>query len=135
MKIFLPFFWRSLWRFFFWWIFLKNFFWSFWQFFYLLTISSFRTGLPSILLSPKIQQTKMFVRCQRFGDLFLFGWSGSTLLITKHIIKIGSKSYTDRKNETDFSYLVLHLARKVTCYFWWFSSVLVSVLRTSINVL
>ena len=30
---------------------------------------------------------------------------------------------------------MLHLARKVTCYFWLFSSVLVSVLRTSINVL
>ena len=60
---------------------------------------------------------------------------------------------TDRKNVTDFLYLVLHLACKVTCYFWqgipiatlysylsildfWlFSSVLVSVLRTSINVL
>ena len=42
---------------------------------------------------------------------------------------------TDRKNVTDFLYLVLHLACKVTCYFWLFSSVLVSVLRTSINVL
>ena len=36
---------------------------------------------------------------------------------------------------TDFLYLVLHLARKVTCYFRLFSSVLVSVLRTSTNVL
>ena len=36
---------------------------------------------------------------------------------------------------TDFLYLVLHLACKVTCYFQLFSSVLVSVLRTSINVL
>ena len=44
-------------------------------------------------------------------------------------------AYTDRKNVTDFLYLVLHLARKVTCYFRLFSSVLVSVLRTSINVL
>ena len=43
--------------------------------------------------------------------------------------------HTDRKNVTDFLYLVLHLARKVTCYFWLISSVLVSVLRTSINVL
>ena len=43
--------------------------------------------------------------------------------------------YTDRKNVTDFLYLVLHLACKVTCYFRLFSSVLVSVLRTSINVL
>ena len=36
---------------------------------------------------------------------------------------------------TDFLYLVLHLVCKVTCYFRLFSSVLVSVLRTSINVL
>ena len=43
--------------------------------------------------------------------------------------------YTDRKNVTNFLYLVLHLACKVTCYFRLFSSVLVSVLRTSINVL
>ena len=42
---------------------------------------------------------------------------------------------TDRKNLTDFLYLVLYLACKVTCYFWLFSLVLVSVLRTSINVL
>ena len=41
---------------------------------------------------PKIQQTKMFVTCQRFGHLFFLGWSGSTLLITKYIIKVGSKS-------------------------------------------
>ena len=43
----------------------------------------------------KIQQTKMLGFCQRFGDLFLFifylGWSGSTLLITKLIIKVSSK--------------------------------------------
>ena len=39
--------------------------------------------------------------------------------------------YTDRKNVTDFFYLVLHLARKVMCYFQLFSLVLV----TSINVL
>ena len=42
---------------------------------------------------------------------------------------------TDRKNVADFLYLVLHLAGKVTCYFQWYSSVLVSVLRTSIHVL
>ena len=45
------------------------------------------------------------------------------------------RKYTDRKNVTDFLYLVLHLAHKVTCYFWLFSSVLVSVLRTSTYVL
>ena len=43
--------------------------------------------------------------------------------------------YTDRKNVTDFLYLVLHLACKVTFYFQLFNSLLVSVLRTSINVL
>ena len=42
---------------------------------------------------------------------------------------------TDRKNVTDFLYLVLRLAHKVTCYFRLFSLVLVSVLRTSTNVL
>ena len=36
---------------------------------------------------------------------------------------------------TNFLYLVLHLARKVTCYFWLFCVVLVSVSLTSINVL
>ena len=45
------------------------------------------------------------------------------------------KLYTDRKNVTDLLYLVLHLAHKVTYYFQLFSLVLVSVLRTSINVL
>ena len=45
------------------------------------------------------------------------------------------KLYTDRKNVTDFLYLVLHLARKVTCYFRLVCLVLVSVPRTSINVL
>ena len=39
------------------------------------------------------------------------------------------------KNVTDFLYLVLHLAHKVTCYFWLFSLVLVSALRISTNVL
>ena len=47
----------------------------------------------------------------------------------------GLRGYTDRKNVTNFLYLVLHLACKVTCYFLLFSLVLVSVLRTSINVL
>ena len=36
---------------------------------------------------------------------------------------------------TDFLYLVLHLPCKVTCYFQLISSILVSLLRTSINVL
>ena len=42
---------------------------------------------------------------------------------------------TDRKNVTNFLYLILRLACKVTCYFWLFSFVLVSVPRTRINVL
>ena len=32
---------------------------------------------------PKIQQTKMLVRCQIFGDLFYLGWSGSILRFRK----------------------------------------------------
>ena len=41
----------------------------------------------------KIQQTKMLVTCQRFGNLFLFGlvWQYSTN--HKNVIKIGSKSW------------------------------------------
>ena len=52
-----------------------------------------------------------------------------------NIRKATHNIHTDRKNATNFLYLVLHLARKVTFYFLLFSSVLVSVLRTSINVL
>ena len=42
----------------------------------------------------KIQQTKIPVTCQRFGDLFWFGlvWSGSILQFRQNIIKVGSKS-------------------------------------------
>ena len=34
-----------------------------------------------VVLDPKIQQTKMLVTCQRFGDLFLFGlvWQYSSV--------------------------------------------------------
>jgi hypothetical protein len=32
---------------------------------------------------------------------FYLGWSGSTLLITKHIIKVGSKSYTLFESENE----------------------------------
>ena len=56
----------------------------------------------------------------------------------RRLIKTSNESlgpYTDRKNVTDFLYLVLRLACKVTCYFQLFILVLVSVLRTSINVL
>ena len=44
----------------------------------------------------KIQQTKMLVTCQRFGDLFLFGlvWQFSSVLqFRQNIIKVGSKSW------------------------------------------
>ena len=41
----------------------------------------------------KIQQTKMLVTCQRFGDLFFLGWSGSILQFRQNIIKVGSKSW------------------------------------------
>ena len=54
----------------------------------------------------------------------------------KKLKKLPQKvAYTDRKNVTNFLYLVLHLACKITCYFPLFCSVLVSVLRTSNNVL
>ena len=52
-----------------------------------------------------------------------------------NIRKATHNIHTDRKNATNFLYLVLHLARKVTFYLQLFNSLLVSVLRTSINVL
>ena len=55
--------------------------------------------------------------------------------ILKFLLLHSHENNTDRKNVTDFLYLVLHLACKVTCYFLLFSLVLVSVLRTSIDVL
>ena len=38
-------------------------------------------GLVNTALQSKIQQTKMLVTCQRFGDLFLFGlvWQYSSV--------------------------------------------------------
>ena len=44
------------------------------------------------LPKPKIQQTKMLVTCQRFGDLFLFGLVWQYSSIQKNIVKVGSKS-------------------------------------------
>ena len=41
--------------------------------------------------NPKIQQTKMLVTCQRFGDWFLFGLVWQYSLIQKNIIKVGAK--------------------------------------------
>ena len=40
----------------------------------------------------KIQQTKMLVTCQRFGDWFLFGLVWPYSSNQKNIIKVGSKS-------------------------------------------
>ena len=45
-----------------------------------------------ISLQPKIQQTKMLVTCQRFGDWFLFGLVWPYSSNQKNIIKVGSKS-------------------------------------------
>ena len=41
-------------------------------------------------LFPKIQQTKMLVACQRFGDWFLFGLVWQYSSIQKNIIKVTS---------------------------------------------
>ena len=35
----------------------------------------------------------MLVTCQRFGDLFYLGWSGSILQFRQNIIKVGPKSW------------------------------------------
>ena len=43
-------------------------------------------------LGPKIQQTKMLVMCQRFGDWFLFGLVWPYSSNQKNIMKVGSKS-------------------------------------------
>ena len=42
--------------------------------------------------NPKIQQTKMLVTCQRFGDWFLFGLVWPYSSNQKNIMKVGSKS-------------------------------------------
>ena len=82
---------------------------------------------------PKIQQTKMLVTCQRFGDLFLFGLVWQYSSIQKNIVKVGSKSwiltcschitlslpfYTDpaSKRELNFSNGYLSLL-----YFWLYT--------------
>ena len=45
-----------------------------------------------VLLVAKIQQTKMLVTCQRFGDWFLFGLVWPYSSNQKNIMKVGSKS-------------------------------------------
>ena len=42
--------------------------------------------------NPKIQQTKMLVMCQRFGDWFLIGLVWPYSSNQKNIMKVGSKS-------------------------------------------
>ena len=44
-------------------------------------------------LTSKIQQTKMLVTCQRFGDWFLFGLVWPYSSNQKNIMKVGSKSF------------------------------------------
>ena len=44
------------------------------------------------LPEPKIQQTKMLVTCQRFGNWFLFGLVWPYSSNQKNIMKVGSKS-------------------------------------------
>ena len=70
----------------------------------------------------------------------LLDWLGRKMALLSEYIyyhdsKVLATLYTDRKNVTDFLYLVLHWACKVTCYYQLVSSVLFSVLRTSTNVL
>ena len=43
-------------------------------------------------VNTKIQQTKMLVTCQRFGDWILFGLVWPYSSIQKNIMKVGSKS-------------------------------------------
>ena len=45
-----------------------------------------------VLLVAKIQQTKMLVTCQRFGDWFLFGLVWPYSSNQKNIMKVVSKS-------------------------------------------
>ena len=47
----------------------------------------FQIGLnfANLMRQPKIQQTKMLVTCQRFGDLFLFGLVWQYSSVQKHI--------------------------------------------------
>ena len=60
----------------------------------LLLIASVDEYLPRLFQGcSKIQKTKMFVTCQRFGDLFYFGQSGIILQIRTDMIKVGSKSW------------------------------------------
>ena len=49
--------------------------------------------LPSWVLCTKIQQTKMLVTCQRFGDLLLFGLVWQYSWFRQNIIKLDSKSW------------------------------------------
>ena len=56
------------------------------------TLWSMSQGLQRGSIYSKIQQTKMLVTCQRFGDLFLFGLVWPYSSNQKNIMKVGSKS-------------------------------------------
>ena len=49
--------------------------------------------MPKAWLTSKIQQTKMLVTCQRFGELFLFGLVWQYSSIQKDIIKVGGQKF------------------------------------------
>ena len=83
----------------------------------------------------KMQQTKMLVRCQIFGDLFLFGLVWQYSSIQKNIMKVGSKPwlltcisnitlslpslyFSESKRELNFCNGYLSLL-----YFWIYSSI------------
>ena len=67
----------------------KSFSRSLEQFFLTVGQNNFGNKIP---LLAKIQQTKMLVTCQRFGDWFLFGLVWPYSSNQKNIMKVGSKS-------------------------------------------
>ena len=52
-----------------------------------------KLATSNLHIKAKIQQTKMLVTCQRFGELFLFGLVWQYSSIQKNKIKVGSKSW------------------------------------------
>ena len=57
----------------------------------------------------KIQQTKMLVTCQRFGDWFLFGLVWPYSSIQKNIMKVGSKSLLLTCSSNTFGAYLYHI--------------------------
>ena len=78
-------------------------------------------------------------------DLIILDWTKVELKIVSKTKRLGAlpvsfvqpayPTLIEKMWPTSYMYLVLHSTCKVTCYFRLFSSVLVSVLRTSIDVL